>query len=229
MYPPCPHSSGSRLLRQELSEASPGLHAPPRSKLLRFRHLGSSQRRRLHWACVLCPSQLWAAWVMRFLVSAVTAIYHLSHPCCSVFWVYNRRTFSGGWLSRTPRSLSKQRSLHAVWEIMALQGCNCPLPALAACHRWGMVCSRLVLFCLLFCAGAWPCLRAFHVVAIPPSCLLTQISSLCLPSGALRHDPYSKQCSLCVPAQPPLASGGRRHLHCFSAGRATFGLVICGF
>ena len=30
------HSSGSRLLRQELSEAGPGLHAPPRSKLLRL-------------------------------------------------------------------------------------------------------------------------------------------------------------------------------------------------
>ena len=28
---------------------------------------------------------------------------------------------------------------------------------------------------------------------------------------------YSEQCSLCLPAQPPLASGGYRHLHCFSA------------
>ena len=30
------HSSGSRLLRREPSEAGPGLHAPPRSKLLRL-------------------------------------------------------------------------------------------------------------------------------------------------------------------------------------------------
>ena len=30
------HHSGSTLLRRELSEASPRLHAPPRSKLLRF-------------------------------------------------------------------------------------------------------------------------------------------------------------------------------------------------
>ena len=30
------HSSGSRLLRCEPSEASPGLHAPPQSKLLRL-------------------------------------------------------------------------------------------------------------------------------------------------------------------------------------------------
>ena len=41
------HISGSRLLRWEPSEAGPGLHAPPRSKPLRFRHLGSPQRRRL--------------------------------------------------------------------------------------------------------------------------------------------------------------------------------------
>ena len=31
------HNSGSRLLHQELSEAGPGLHAPPRSKPLRLR------------------------------------------------------------------------------------------------------------------------------------------------------------------------------------------------
>ena len=47
------HSSGSRLLCRELSEADPGLHAPPRSKLLRLRYSGSPQRRRLGWACVV--------------------------------------------------------------------------------------------------------------------------------------------------------------------------------
>ena len=46
----------SSLLCQELSEASAGLCALPRSKPLRFRHLGSPQRCRLGWACVLCPS-----------------------------------------------------------------------------------------------------------------------------------------------------------------------------
>ena len=54
--PPCPHSSGSRLFRWKQSKAGPGLHAPPRSKPLRFRPLGSPQRHRLCWACVLCPS-----------------------------------------------------------------------------------------------------------------------------------------------------------------------------
>ena len=57
MCPPCPHCSGSRLLHWERSEAGPGLHEPPKSKPLRFRHLGSPQRRRLVWACILCPSQ----------------------------------------------------------------------------------------------------------------------------------------------------------------------------
>ena len=46
-----PHSSGSRLLHQEPSEAGPGLHAPPRSKPRRLRHSGSPQS-------VLCPSRV---------------------------------------------------------------------------------------------------------------------------------------------------------------------------
>ena len=94
--PPCPHCSGSRLLHREPSKASPGLHAPPRSKPFRFRHSGSPQRRRLSWACILCPSQVQAAQVMRCLASPVAATYRFPRPCRSVFWVYNQRTFSGG-------------------------------------------------------------------------------------------------------------------------------------
>ena len=93
---PCPHCSGSRLLHQGPSEVGPGLHAPPTSKPLRFRHLGSPQRCRLCWACVLCPSQVRAAQVTRCLVSAVVGTYCLSCPCHSVFWVYNWCAFSGG-------------------------------------------------------------------------------------------------------------------------------------
>ena len=77
VYPPCPHCSGSRLLHQEPSKAGPGLLAPPRSKPLRFRHSGSPQRHRLSWACILCPSQVQAAQVMRYLESAVGATYRL--------------------------------------------------------------------------------------------------------------------------------------------------------
>ena len=78
----CPHSwcvcfpglhiSGSRLLCRKLSEVSPGLHALPRSKPMRFRFSGTPQRCRLSWACVLCPSQVRAAQVTRCLVSTVS-------------------------------------------------------------------------------------------------------------------------------------------------------------
>ena len=77
MYPPGPHCSGSRLLHREPSKASPGLPAPPRSEPLRFRHSGSPQRHRLGWACILCPSQVRAAQVMKCLARAIAAIYRL--------------------------------------------------------------------------------------------------------------------------------------------------------
>ena len=77
---PCLHCLGSRLLCWELSEAGPGLHALPRSKLLRFRYSGTPQRCKLGWACVLCPSKVQAAQVTRGLVSAVSETYHLPVP-----------------------------------------------------------------------------------------------------------------------------------------------------
>ena len=72
------HSSGSRLLHQEPSEAGPGLHAPPRSKPFRLRHSGSPQRRRLGGACVLCPPRseqlsVWRARSLRLIASPVPA------------------------------------------------------------------------------------------------------------------------------------------------------------
>ena len=57
------HSLGSRLPCQEPSEAGPGLQLPAWSKPLRLRHSGGPQRRRLGWACVLCPSQVRVAQV----------------------------------------------------------------------------------------------------------------------------------------------------------------------
>ena len=56
----------------ELSKAGPGLCALPRSKPLRFRFLGTPQRCRFSWACVLCLSQVQAAQVTRCLVSALS-------------------------------------------------------------------------------------------------------------------------------------------------------------
>ena len=98
---PILYCSGSRLLCRELSEAGPGLHALPSSKLLRFRFLGTPQRHRHGWACILCPSQVRAAQVTRCLVSTITpslegASYRLLCPSCSIFWVYNGCAFSSG-------------------------------------------------------------------------------------------------------------------------------------
>ena len=96
----CPHSwrvcfrclycLGSRLLCQELSEASPGLHAPPRSKPLRFRHSGSTQVQTLlglHFLPFPGP---------RSSGDEVFGGRCHPRPCHLVFWVYKRLTFSGG-------------------------------------------------------------------------------------------------------------------------------------
>ena len=58
----------------QLSKAGPGLRALPGSKPLRFRFLGTPPRRRLGWACVLCPSQVRAAQATRCLMSTVSQL-----------------------------------------------------------------------------------------------------------------------------------------------------------
>ena len=83
----------------ELSKAGPGLRALPRSKPLRFRFLGTPQRRRLGWACILCPSQVRAAQVTGCLASALSpgggASYRLPSPSPSVSWVCSGSAISG--------------------------------------------------------------------------------------------------------------------------------------
>jgi len=80
----------------QLSKACPGLHALPRSKLLKFRFLGTPQRHRLSWVCVLCPSQVLAAQLTRCLVSALSKVgsvsYHLLGPSRSASWVCSGNT-----------------------------------------------------------------------------------------------------------------------------------------
>ena len=56
----------------ELSKAGPGLRALPKSKLLRFRFLGTPQRHRLGWAYILCPSQVQATQKTRCLGSTLS-------------------------------------------------------------------------------------------------------------------------------------------------------------
>ena len=83
----------------ELSKAGPGLYAFPRSKLLRFRFLGTPQRHRLRWVCVLCPSQVQAAQVTRCLETALSQVcgvsYHLHDPSHLVSWVHSENAVSG--------------------------------------------------------------------------------------------------------------------------------------
>ena len=82
----------------QLSKACPGLHALPRSKLLKFRFLGIPQRHRLSWVCVLCPSQVRGAQATRCLVSTLSQVcgasYHLSCPSHSVSWVHCKSAVS---------------------------------------------------------------------------------------------------------------------------------------
>ena len=68
------HCSGSRLLCRVLSKMGPAFPTLPRSKLLRFRFLGTLQMHRLACTCVLFPSQVPAAQVTRGLVSALTQV-----------------------------------------------------------------------------------------------------------------------------------------------------------
>ena len=85
---------------RDLSEAGPGFHALPRSKLHRFRfrvlHKGTNG---LSWACVLCPSQVQAAQATRCLVSALSQVGcasespPLSQPLS--FPVHRKSTISG--------------------------------------------------------------------------------------------------------------------------------------
>ena len=55
---------------KEMSKWDPVLRALPRSSPLRFIFSGTLQRHRLSWACISCPSQVWAAHVARCLASA---------------------------------------------------------------------------------------------------------------------------------------------------------------
>ena len=80
----------------ELSKVGPGLHALPRSKLLRFRFSYTLQRHRVGWACILCPSQFGAAQATKCLVSALSKVgsvsYHLLGPSRSASWVCSGNT-----------------------------------------------------------------------------------------------------------------------------------------
>ena len=86
-------------LQVALQGTGPGLRARPRSKLLRVRFLGTPQRHRLGWACILCPTQVRAAQVTRRLASALSQVcgasYHLPGASHLVSWVHSGSVVSG--------------------------------------------------------------------------------------------------------------------------------------
>ena len=57
-----------------LSKLGPAFRALPTSELLRFRFSGTPKGHRLGWACVLCPSQVWATQATRCLVSTLSQV-----------------------------------------------------------------------------------------------------------------------------------------------------------
>ena len=70
------HCLGSRVLCKGTVEAGPAFSALSRSKPLNFS--GTLQGCRLGWACVLCPSQIQAAQMTRYLESTMSQVGHVS-------------------------------------------------------------------------------------------------------------------------------------------------------
>ena len=93
---PSLHCSDSRLLCWELSDVGPGLHSLPRSKPLRFRFSTKAQTwLGLRFASVPGPSSPGDQVLGAHSHPQLKAVaYPLTHPSRSVFWMYNRHTFS---------------------------------------------------------------------------------------------------------------------------------------
>ena len=158
----------------ELSKEGPGLHALPRSKPLRFRFSGTTQRHRLGWACVLCSSQIWAAQATKFLASTLSggAVSLTTSPApaawvlgaqrkrclrCAVCFLWEADLWLKPfwWMStiQGPRKtwLAPGSTL-ALWYRMLSPGPRLPLSSSGCClpaslppARNGPVCSRLAL------------------------------------------------------------------------------------
>ena len=128
----------------ELSQVGPGLRALPRSKPPRFRFLGTPQRRRLGWTCILCPSQVRAAQATMCLASALSlGVVRLTSPfpaawfpgcafrrAVCLFWGAALWLQPSRWMSciQDPRKAwLSPGSLLAVWWRMPSLGLSLPL------------------------------------------------------------------------------------------------------
>ena len=97
------------------------------------------------------------------------------------WWMSTIQNPKKSWLATKPAcSLVDDASLGLQLPLLALAAPTCLSPA-----GDGLVRSWLALLSPLFCEQAWQCLRvrAFHRIAIPQSGLLSEVSSLGLPSG----------------------------------------------
>ena len=169
------HSSGSRLLCWEPSEASPGLHAPPSSKSLRLRHSVGPQRCRLDWACVLCPSQVRVARV--FGERGRCDLSPLPSPLLS---------FLGVPLAPLLRrmvtvQLAKEPACSLVVNVSL--GLPPSSPGCLAPEGDGLQLAISIPSFVLCAVLMVSYVRAFRMVAIPQSGLLVQVSSLWLCAG----------------------------------------------
>ena len=147
------------------------------------------------------------------------------------------------WMStvQDPRNTSLATgALLAVWwripslgQRLPLPGSGCGPPASLPPAGYGLVCSWLALLWYLlsplFCEQAQQChrlelftgkfsLSLFSLSDYPTVwvAISGQLPQIVL--GAFMPSPYPKQCSPCLPVQPPLAGGRREHLGYFSAG-----------
>ena len=185
------HRSGSRLLCWEPSEGALGcIHcpppSPPQSKLLRFRHSGSPQRRRLSWACVLCPSQVRVAQVFgergRCDLSPLPSLLlsFLGVQLAPLLrWMMTVQNPEKSWLAKKPVcSLVVNVSLGLLLPPSGPSGSGC-----LTLEGDGLKLANSVLSFVLCAVLVVSCVRAFRVVAIPQSGLLAQVSSLWLHLG----------------------------------------------
>ena len=173
--------SGSTLLCQEPSEAGPRLHAPPRSKPLR---LGSQVALRGADSvgpafCALPRTEWLSVWRAR-------SLRLITFLCCSVFWVYpGAPCQADGDCPAPPEVLAKKPACSLVGKVSpglrlppsSPYGSGCLSPA-------GDGLQPGIPFRPLFCAWSWVSyVRAFHMVAIPQSGLLAQVSLFWLVRG----------------------------------------------
>ena len=169
------------------------------------------------------------------MASAVAATCHLSCLSCSVFWcTAGTPCEADGDCPKPPEVLAKKPACSFVGKVSL--GLRLPLssPYGSGCLSPagdGLQLAISVLSFVLCVVLGVSYVRAFHVVAIPQSGLLAQVSSfwLCVGRSCLI---LTKHCSPRLPhlpALPSLVSGGCRRLCCFSTGGVTVGLVICWF